>query len=111
MLNFGRTNYGRTYTAIGRALVMLVRSPMKVVIQVDKMVKKAFGIGYCLWELKCDAIPVQITGKATLGALCTVLGKMPLNWKGFTKKCIGLAGLSYNERLDKLRLFPYRVGA
>ena len=86
VMHFGRSNQARTYSVNGRALGRVieqrdlgvqVHSSLKVESQVDRVVKKVFGmlgfigqnIEYRSWDVFISKLPL----KTNLGILCTVL--------------------------------------
>ncbi|MBB6707133.1 reverse transcriptase family protein [Proteus mirabilis] len=128
VLHFGKANLSRTYTLNGKVLGSVaeqrdlgvqVHSSLKVESQVDRIVKKAFGmlsfigqsIEYRSWEVM---LRLYRTLVRPLLEYCVQFWspsyrkdvvKLERVQKRFTRMLPGLEDLSYRERLNRLGLF------
>ena len=127
VMHFGRLNQGRTYSVNGRVLGRVteqrdpgvhVHSSLKVELQVDRVVKKAFSmlgfIGQNIEYRSWDALKLYKTLVRPHLEYCVQFWspyyrkdiiKLERVQKKFTRMLPGLDGLSYKERLDRLGLF------
>eukprot|EP00061_Rhincodon_typus_P015981 g43948.t1 len=127
VLHFGKASQGRTYTLNGKVLGSVTEqrpwtaghSSLKVDSQVDRIVKKAFGvlafIGQCI-EYKSLEVMLRLyrTLMTLLLEYCVQFRsptyrkdvvKLERVLKIFTRMLPGLEGLTYSERLNRLGLF------
>ena len=127
VMHFGRLNQGRTYSVNGRALVRVteqrdlgvqVHSSLKVESQVDRVVKKAFGmlgfidqnIEYRSWDvlLKLYMTLVRPHLEYYVQFWSPYYRKDIIKLERVQKRCtrmlLGFDGLGYQERLDRLGL-------
>ncbi|XP_059843914.1 P-selectin glycoprotein ligand 1 isoform X2 [Hypanus sabinus] len=128
VLHFGRTNQGRTYKVNGRTLRSAVeqrdlgiqiQNSLKVVSQVDRVVKRAFGIlafinqniEYKNWNVMVRLYKALVRPNLEY---CMQFWS-PNYWKDinkvervqrrFTRMLLGLEKMSYRERLNRLGLY------